>query len=156
MSQATNFDLEDIRADAMDPDAVAGDFSQRLRQMGVVQPNPTYSPSSTAFPHQISGGPNHPAGSPGLTFVPSKSNPTLSALEARRQLQHQADAEFEGLGTSKTRGQRLVNMRTLVDALVLLDDGMPRDEVEQKLNLENELLEKLGGPGTLSHESTTK
>ena len=154
VSHATDFGLKDIRADAMDPDAMTGDFSQRLQQMGVVQPNPTYSPSSTAVPHQTSPRPNRPLGHRDPTSTPFKANPILSALEARRRLQHEAEVEFEGLGTSKVKGQRFVNMRTLVDALVLLDRGTPRDEVERGLNLENGLLKRLGGPGILSHEST--
>lgn len=138
----------------MDPDAVNGNFSQRLQQMGVVQPNPTCSPSSTAVPYQMMPGPDRPLDSLSPTFTPSKTNPTLSALEARRQLQHQAEIEFETLGTSETNGRRFVDMRTLVDALALLDRGTPRQEVEKRLSLENGLLEKLGGPSILSHEST--
>ena len=138
----------------MDPDAVTGNFSQRLQQMGVVQPNPTYSPSSTAMPHENPTPLGRPSGSTGPAFTPARSNPTLSALEARRRLQQEAEAEFEALGTGKPHGRRFVDMRTLVDAMTLLNRGTPQEEIEKRLNLESGLLERLGKPGTLSHEST--
>ena len=145
----------DIRADSMDPDAVTGNFSQRLQQMGVVQPNPTYSPSSTAMPPENPAALARRSGSAGPAFAPTRSNPTLSALEARRRLQQEAEAEFEALGTGKPGGRRFVDMRTLVDAMTLLNRGTPQEEIEKRLNLENGLLERLGKPGTLSHESTS-
>ncbi|KFH41052.1 hypothetical protein ACRE_082360 [Hapsidospora chrysogenum ATCC 11550] len=151
----TNEKSDDIRADSMDPDAVTGNFSQRLQQMGVVQPNPTYSPSSTAMPHQNPAALGRRSGSAGPAFAPTRSNPTLSALEARRRLQQEAEAEFEALGTGKPGGRRFVDMRTLVDAMTLLNRGTPQEEIEKRLNLENGLLERLGKPGTLSHESTS-
>jgi hypothetical protein len=138
----------------MDPDAVTGNFSQRLQQMGIVQPNPTYSPSSTAMPHENPTALGRPPGSAGPAFTPARSNPTLSALEARRRLQQEVEAEFEALGTGKSGGRRFVDMRTLVDAMTLLNRGTPQKEIEKRLNLEHGLLERLGKPGILSHEST--
>lgn len=131
---------------------MTGDFSQRLQQMGVVQPNPTYSPSSTADVPSPAGIPNQTIGAP--QFPPKKANPTLSALEARRRLQHQAEKEFEALGSANPTGRRLVDMRTLIDALQLLNRGAPQADVEKRLQLEAGLLGKLGGPRIISHETT--
>ena len=135
----------------MDPDTASNDFSQRLHRMGVVQPNPTYSPSSRAEVQSPAGIPNQTIGAP--QFPPKRANPTLSALEARRQLQRQAEKEFENMGLVGSSGRRLVDIRTLVDALQLLNRGWPQADVESRLQLEVGLLDKLGGSNILTHET---
>jgi hypothetical protein len=139
----------------MDPDAARGDFSQRLQQMGVVQPNPTYSPSSTA---SSQGATRVDLGTKDALKhqnVSAKANPTLTALQARQRLQQQAESEFELMGSANSKGRQLIDMRTLVEALSLLDRGMPQTDVEKKLRLAEGLLNHLGGPRLLSHETTT-
>ncbi|KAF4121764.1 hypothetical protein GMORB2_1603 [Geosmithia morbida] len=69
-------------------------------------------------------------------------------------MQHRAEAEFEAMGTSGAQGRSFVDMRTLIDAIRLLDHGVPRAEIEKKLHMKHGLLNKLGRPGILSHETT--
>lgn len=141
------------RPDGMDPDAITGDFSQRLQQMGVAQPNPTYSPSSTAVPYSNPNPVSHPLGPVAPSSTSPKANVTLSALEARRRMQHKAEVEFEAMGTNSGKGRSFVDMRTLIDAIHLLDCGVPQADIERRLRLKTGLLDKLGRPGILSHET---
>ncbi|KAL7796815.1 hypothetical protein V8C37DRAFT_371558 [Trichoderma ceciliae] len=136
-----------IRADAMDPDFAPSDFSQRLHQMGIVQPNPTFSPSSTASP-KLS--PESSAAPLGPLFPPVKRNITLSVLEARRRLERIADEDLENMGRDGGR-RRLADMRTLLDAVQLLNKGVPAADVEERLRLAPGLLGKLGPSGILTH-----
>ncbi|KAM5342819.1 hypothetical protein ACJ41O_013785 [Fusarium nematophilum] len=135
---------EAVRADAMDPDFVTGDFSRRLQQMGIAQPNPTYSPSSTAAPQL---GPQAPLGP---SFPPSRSNPTLAALEARQRLQEEAEEDFAAMGRG-VQGRRFLDMRTVVDAMKLRDHGVAEKEIESRLRIQPGLLRRLGPKGILSH-----
>lgn len=132
-------------------DGVPGGFSQRLQQMGVVQPNPTYSSSSTAaesFTH-------HPEGlsaSPGpANFPPAPRNQTVSALEARQQLQRLAEQDLEATGRSSNTTRRFLDMRTLVEAMKLRDQGIALADIESRLQLQPNLLQKLGRASILSH-----
>jgi hypothetical protein len=88
-------------------------------------------------------------------FPPSRNNPTVSALEARRRLQHRADADFEAIGLAHHRGRRFVDMRTLLDALRLRDRGMSLSDIERRLGLESKLLNKLGRQGVIRHVSAS-
>ncbi|KAL6888085.1 hypothetical protein GGI43DRAFT_388156 [Trichoderma evansii] len=136
-----------IRADAMDPDFAPRDFSKRLHQMGIVQPNPTFSPSSTAAPNFS---PESLAVPLGPLFPPAKRNTTLSVLEARRRLERIADEDLEIMGREGGRS-RLVNMRTILDAVQLLNRGTPVADIEKRLRLTPGLLSKLGPAGVLTH-----
>ncbi|KAF4472657.1 hypothetical protein FALBO_441 [Fusarium albosuccineum] len=133
-----------VRADSMDPDFPTGDFSRRLQQMGIAQPNPTYSPSSTAA-SQL--GPKAPRGP---SFAPSRSNPTLTALEARQRLQEEAEEDFAAIGRG-VQGRRFLDMRTVVDAMKLRDRGVADEEIESRLRIQPGLLARLGRQGTFSH-----
>lgn len=137
-----------------DPDAVSGDFHQRLQS--IVQPNSTYSPFSTAASHQIHTGLDGPVLPSAPTFAPAKSNPTLTVLEARRRLQQAAETEFEAMGRASSKGRRFVDMRTLIDAMRLRDSGVSQSDIERQLRLDSALLDKLGRLGVLSHASTPK
>lgn len=134
------------RADAVDPDFSPRGFSQRLHDMGIADPNPTYSPSSTADVQPVA--PSAPI------FPSARHNATLSVLESRRQLQERADADLEATGQSGTHGRRFVDMRTLVDAVQLQKKGHQPTDIERRLRLEPNLLRKLGRPGVLTHIST--
>ncbi|KAH8169262.1 hypothetical protein LIA77_11388 [Sarocladium implicatum] len=139
-----------IRADAMDPDSISASFSSRLHQMGIAEPNPTFSPSSTA-----STSPQFPTASTGpLPHQPlypaPRANTTLSALEARRRLQEEADREFE-TGTSR---RRFVDVRTVVDAVRLRDNGWSDGDIEKRLGVKEGFMKKLGRKGLLRHVMT--
>ncbi|KAJ6784191.1 hypothetical protein PWT90_04765 [Aphanocladium album] len=140
-----------IVEDAADPDFTPAGFASRLQQMGIVDPNPTYSPSSRAAgAHQLGGMPSSAAGP---IFPSSRANATLSALESRRQVQQRADEDmehFQQVGIRAAR-RRYVDMRTLSDALQLLDKGVPPREVEGKMGMQEGLLDKLGRKGILTH-----
>jgi hypothetical protein len=136
-----------VRADAMDPDFAPGDFSKRLHQMGIVQPNPTYSHSSTASPNFS---PESLAVPPGPLFPPAKQNTTLSVLDARRRLERVAAEDLEIMGRDGGRC-RLANMRTILDAVQLLNSGAPVADIEKRLRLAPGLLGRLGPSGVLTH-----
>lgn len=143
----SNLCMPAIRADAMDPDFAPGDFSRRLHQMGIVQPNPTFSPSSTASPNLS---PESFSVPPGPLFPPAKRNTTLSVLDARRRLERVADEDLENMGREAGR-RRMADMRTILDAVQLLNNGVPAADIEKRLRLAPGLLSKLGPPGVLTH-----
>lgn len=139
-----------LRADAMDPDNISASFSSRLQQMGVVDPNPTFSPSSTASPEfpqgQFSQGP-----SPTQPLYPSsRTNTTLSALEARRRLQALADQELE----SGAARRRFADIRTVVDAVRLRDNGWKDGDIEAKLGVQDGFVKRLGKNSAVRHVMT--
>ncbi|KAL7954902.1 hypothetical protein V8C34DRAFT_260251 [Trichoderma compactum] len=136
-----------VRADATDPDFAPADFSRRLHQMGIVQPNPTLSNSSTAKPNLSPESLDVP---PGPLFPPAKRNTTLSVLEARRRLEQMAAEDLENMGREEGR-RRQADMRTIVDAVRLLNNGFPLADVEKRLRLSPGLLSKLGPAGVLTH-----
>lgn len=139
-----------VEADGMDPDFTPGSgFSQRLHQMGVVQPNPTFSPSSTAT------GPERGGSAP--LFPTSRAvNSTLSVLDARQALQLQADQDLENMGRSGYRGRRLLDMRTVLDVIHMRERAVPPRAIESRLGLEPGMADKLGRHGVLSHVSTSR
>ncbi|KAI1436795.1 hypothetical protein GGR50DRAFT_170393 [Xylaria sp. CBS 124048] len=159
-----------IHADGQDPtfdlDALKNPiYSQRLREMGVANPQPTHSNSSTAtrFPFPTS------APSPTYTQTSTSTNPssaaapnyskappmyplptqnrTLSALEARRELQKRADAEFE----DPSRGREFLDAATLRRALLLRERGgasaTTARQIEARLRLREGVVARLGPPG---------
>ncbi|KAF7551311.1 hypothetical protein G7Z17_g5092 [Cylindrodendrum hubeiense] len=134
-----------IRADSMDPDFAPGDFSRRLHSMGIADPNPTYSPSSTAA-YNLG-----PQNNMRAAFPPSLFNPTLSALAARQRFQQEAEQDFESMGRANTQGRRFLDMRTMVDAMKLRGHGVADKDIEAKLRIRPGLLERLGPQGVLSH-----
>lgn len=129
----------------MDPDSISGDFSRRLKEMGIAEPNPTFSPSSTAFAQSLAPEPAYP------DFPAARNNATLSVLEARRQLQQLAEEDFEAQGRASSQGRRFLDMRTLVQAQQLRERGVPTANIEQQLRLQPRLLERLGRPSIISH-----
>lgn len=137
--------------DASDPDFSPAGFASRLQQMGIVDPNPTYSPSSRAGgAHHLGGGLSSAAGP---IFPSSRANVTLSALESRRAVQERAEQDTERFQQVGIRGaqRRYVDMRTLSDALQLLDKGVAAAEVEARMGMQAGLLQKLGRKGVLTH-----
>jgi hypothetical protein len=123
--------------------------------MGIAQPSHTNSPPTIHTVHSRSTDPDQPSVPIEPMFPPSRNNPTISALEARRRLQCRADADFEAVGLPHHSGRRFVDMRTLLDALRLRDRGMPLSDIERRLGLEARLLNKLGRQGIVRHVSAS-
>lgn len=148
-----NLPLAAFVNDAADPDFSPAGFASRLQSMGIVDPNPTYSPSSRATPGGV------PSSAAGPIFPPSQQqqqqhgNVTLSALASRRRVQERADADTERFQRVGIRGaaRRHVDMRTLSDALQLLDKGVPAREVEGRMGMQEGLLGRLGRKGVVTH-----
>lgn len=129
----------------MDPDHVSPSFSSRLQQMGIVEPNPTFSPSSTASPRFPEGpDPSKPL------YPSSRSNTTLSALEARRKLQEMADQELE----SGAARRRFVDVRTVVDAVRMRENGWKAGDIESRLGVQEGFMKRLGNKSVIRHVMT--
>ncbi|KAE9580208.1 hypothetical protein CGCF415_v007070 [Colletotrichum fructicola] len=144
-AQAATSKTDDVLADSINPE-VSEEFSSRLRQMGVVQPNPTYSATSTASL------PAHAAAisNPGPLFPPTSRNATLATLEARRALQQRAEEEFESMGRSGNDGRTLLDLNTIVQMHLMREKGHSSAQIEERLNLKKGIVEKLGRPGITS------
>ncbi|KAK2056508.1 hypothetical protein LY76DRAFT_595070 [Colletotrichum caudatum] len=145
-AKAATFKTDDIAADSVNPDSVTAEFSSRLQQMGIVQPNPTFSPTSTA-------GPSPHADliqNPGPLFPSSSQNATLGTLEARSRFQKQADDEFDGLGRSSSEGREFLDLKTIVQMHLMRDKGQSPGEIEERLNLKKGVVARLGRPGITS------
>lgn len=119
-------------------------LAERLRQIGVVQPNPTYSPSSTASPTTSSQPSRHEQGPGGPVFPSPSNNAVLSALEARERLSREAEEEFESLGLSSGQGRRFLTSGMIRDVLVMRERGASDGEIEHRFNLRKGLVRRLG------------
>lgn len=115
-------------------------LAERLRQIGVVQPNPTYSPSSTASPTSSQPAPHEQ----GPVFPSPSNNAVLSALEARERLSREAEEEFESLGLSSGQGRRFLTSGMIRDVLVMRERGASEGEIENRFNLRRGLVRRLG------------
>lgn len=134
---------EAIRADSIDPqlpETMNPAFSDRLKQLGVAQPNPTYSPSSIAS--QMSG--NQTSGS---KFPSASKNPTLSALQARDRFQKEADEEFGNMGRSGSQGRQYLDIGTIRNILVMRERGASPEDIETRFNLRSGVVNRLGARG---------
>ncbi|KAK1755244.1 hypothetical protein QBC47DRAFT_383175 [Echria macrotheca] len=145
-----------IKTDSVDPsgdsELVDPAFADRLRQMGIVQPNPTFSPSSTAasFQDMMSTAQSSMAAP---KYPPSSSNPTLAVLEARRRLQEKAEQEFEELGVSGAQGREFLDINTIRNILVMRQRGESAAAIESRLRLKPGVVARLGPPGIVSPTS---
>lgn len=127
----------------MDPDAVSSDFAARLRQMGVVQPQPTFSPTSTASPT-----PSAPSvQNLGPSYPSPANNTTLTVLEARRKLQELAELDFEAIGRRGSLGREFLDTKTVLRLLKMRESGASDSDIEAQLDLRNGIVAKLGRPG---------
>lgn len=122
-------------------------LAERLRQIGVVQPNPTYSPSSTASPTSSQPGTQQPHGGSGPIFPSPSNNAVLSALEARERLSREAEEEFESLGLSSSQGRRFLTSGMIRDVLVMRERGARDEEIENRFNLRRGVVRRLGPRG---------
>lgn len=126
---------------------ITPDFARRLGQIGVVQPNPTFSPSSTASHSVPTSSSLQQTQNSGPIFPSPSNNLVLSALAARERLQDEADQEFQNLGTSSSQGRRFLPASMIRDVLVMKERGAQDHEVEHRFNLKKGVLETLGPQG---------
>lgn len=142
--QASYAKDEAIREDGRD-NTIRPDYAQRLRELGVVQPNPTYSPSSTASTTTTS--PLQQADNSGPVFPSPSNNTVLAALEARGRIQREADEEFESLGVSGSQGRTFLTSGMIRDVLVMRERGASEEEIEHRFNLGRGVVKRLGPRG---------
>ena len=141
-----------IRADAMDPDLpINADFAGRLRKMGIVQPNPTYSPSSIASPFPDAYGIKQSLSSP--QFPSASSNATLGVLEVRRRLEARAKSELDNMGKSTDKGREFLDIGTVKQILVLRQGGVSATDIEARLRLKPGIVAKLDPAGIVAPAS---
>ena len=130
-------------------DSLQPGLAERLRQIGVVQPNPTYSPSSTASPTTTTTSSQslqeHGGSAP--VFPSPSNNAVLSALEARERLSREAEEEFESLGLSGGQGRRFLTSGMIRDVLVMRERGASDGEIENRFNLRRGVVRRLGPRG---------
>ncbi|KAK1834302.1 hypothetical protein QBC39DRAFT_252634 [Podospora conica] len=143
--QASYTKDEAIRADSTDPstsEAMGAAFAQRLKEMGVAQPNPIYSHSSTA--------PMFPSSSAGSRFPNAPRNNTLNVLDSRRRLQAQADEELNNMGKPNGQGREFLDMPTIQKIISLRQQGKEATAIEARLGLKSGVVARLGSPGIVS------
>lgn len=119
-------------------------LAARLRTIGVVQPNPTFSPSSTADPIPS---PLQQTDNSGPIFPASSENAVLSALEARRMIDQQAEQEMQNTGLSRVEGRRFLNAGMIREVLVMRERGASEAQIEERFNLKKGVLVALGPNG---------
>ena len=141
----------EIVSDSTHPQASAAGFAERLHQMGIVNPTPTFSPSSRANSEVTPGAPPDI----GARYAPASDNPTVASLEARRGLQARADAEFEALGTRSSHGREFLDVFTIGKALAMRERGVAAGEIEGQLNLKTGVVARLGRAGVTTPISSS-
>lgn len=116
--------------------------------MGVAQPNPTFSPSSTAtqknqtaadFPRAD----DYSARPAPSNFPSARDNQTLNVLEARKRLQERADAELENLGR-RGEGREFMDVGTIRKVLLLRQQGVDEGDIERRFGLKRGSVRRLG------------
>ena len=138
----------------MDPDLpefITPDFADRLRKMGIAQPNPTFSPSSIASPFPDASGIRQSFSTP--QFPSSSSNATLGVLEVRRRLEARAKRELENMGKSTDKGREFLDIGTVKQMLVLRQGGASAADIETRLRLKPGVVARLGPPGMVAPAS---
>lgn len=128
-------------------DSLQPGLAERLRQIGVVQPNPTYSPSSTASPTTTTSSQSLQEHGGAPVFPSPSNNAVLSALEARERLSREAEEEFESLGLSGGQGRRFLTSGMIRDVLVMRERGASDGEIENRFNLRRGVVRRLGPRG---------
>ncbi|KAK3310270.1 uncharacterized protein B0T15DRAFT_31584 [Chaetomium strumarium] len=152
--QASYAKDDEIRADSMDPDRpdfIGPEYADRLRQMGIAQPNPIFSPSSIASPFQDVSGIKQSLSTP--RFPSSANNATLGVLETRRRLEAQAKDELENMGKSTDQGRAFLDIGTVKQILVLRQRGESAAEIESRLRLKPGIVARLGPQGMVAPAS---
>lgn len=119
-------------------------FSDRLRQLGTVTPNPSATLGLDPIAAAYSGQRRRP------------ENATLSVIEARRRLQQHQAAERAGGATgdghgggssTPDSGREFLPVSTLREILELRMQGTSDTAIEQRLQLKAGVVARLGRPG---------
>ncbi|KAK0617854.1 hypothetical protein B0T17DRAFT_509446 [Bombardia bombarda] len=147
---------DSINSDRPTPESITPAFADRLRQMGIVQPHPTFSPSSIATTPgpdaDRSGGHNQSISAP--QFAPSANNATLGVLDARRHLEELAAREFDRMGKSGSEGREFLDIATIRNILVLRQRGdLSPAEIEARFKLKPGVVTRLGPSNVISPAS---
>ncbi|KAE9969481.1 hypothetical protein EG328_006844 [Venturia inaequalis] len=149
----------DINLDASDPV-----YASNLRNLGVVDSNPFHSNSSihnSSKHHHIpdfapptnSRTPaydnNSPFPYPSAANMNPASNPALRILQARGQLQDQADKEFENVGRRTFQGRQFLDVTMVSQVLLARRSGASDQEIEKRMGLRAGVVERLGKHGVV-------
>lgn len=142
--------MQAINLDASDPV-----YASKLRQIGAVQPNPFISPEHSSDSQSITP-PGHSykarrlpsqiqPGLPNLSqfFPDAHLNPALRILQARQQLQDEAERELEMLGRKGFEGRRFLRSGEIRDVLALREAGVVAEEIENRMGLRKGLIRVL-------------
>lgn len=133
--QQANYYFEAIDMDGRDPD-----FAASLRSIGPVNPNPTYSNSSTF---------NHPSST--QTIFPQSSNPALLVVNSRQRLNKLVDEETESIGLAGHAGRQFLDALTIQQVLTMRDkQGMSQRQIEKFLGLKSGVVDRLGNNAVVS------
>ena len=131
--------------------------------MGVVQTNPFLPAQQSSDTHPISPPrPSHKThrlpsyiqpDPPNLPqFFPDPLlNPALRILQARQQLQDEAERELEMLGRKGFEGRRFLRSGEIRDALVLREAGVGEEEIERRMGLKKGVVRVLAPKGILKN-----
>ncbi|KAI9662647.1 MAG: hypothetical protein M1831_002690 [Alyxoria varia] len=142
--QASQEKNQDIDLDARDPH-----LAESLRRIGPVQPNPTFSPSSTSYAPKPQASSSSASPTPSQAPSPA-NNAALATLAARERIQAVYEEEKADIGRSGFQGKSLLDISTIRRILVLRDEqGMQLEEIERTLGLKNGLVKSFGGIGTV-------
>ncbi|OJJ40971.1 hypothetical protein ASPWEDRAFT_75630, partial [Aspergillus wentii DTO 134E9] len=129
-----------VKSNAIDLDGRDPDFAQSLRNIGPVNPVPTYSHSS-AFNQPSSG--IHP--SQVQTIFPQSSNPALLTVTARQRIAKAAEKEAEEYGRGSFGGREYADALTIRQALTMRDrQGLSKRDIESMLKLKKGFMDKFG------------
>ncbi|KAH5598017.1 hypothetical protein HBI26_095520 [Parastagonospora nodorum] len=142
--QATETRTQAIEQDAKDPA-----LASRLSQLGAVQPNPHYSPTSTSqFDPQRNRSNNEPSdmmqAPPASAFPDPRNNPVLRVLEARQRISDLAEDELRNVGRKSFAGLTYADAGVITLALMRQSRGEPESRIEQALNIKKGRLSVLG------------
>ncbi|KAG5952868.1 hypothetical protein E4U53_007688, partial [Claviceps sorghi] len=129
-------------------DLAPGDFSRRLRDLGVARAKTTYPPSSTVQTQ-------HENGVPTQDLLYSRHNTTLEVLQARQTLQQLAIDDALRLGPSDRGAKRFVDMRVAVDAIRMRHRGLSDAAIEKMLRLQPGSMSRVGSSGIISYIAQT-
>lgn len=134
---------------AIDLDGRDPHFAASLRNIGPVNPAPTYSHSSTFNP-AASATPQTDQSAQAI-FPQSATNPALLVLNARERVTQAAEREAEQVGKPSFAGREFVDALTIRQAISMRDkQGLPPAEIESTLQLRKGVVERLGKRGIVS------
>ncbi|TID22726.1 Aspartate-tRNA ligase [Venturia nashicola] len=157
--QATEEKTAEINIDASDPV-----YASNLRNLGVVDSNPFHSNSSVQNPSKQNHIPdfapptnsrnlaydnNSPFPYPSAANMDPASNPALRILQARGQLQDQADKEFENVGRRNFQGRQFLDVTMVSQVLLARKRGAPDQEIEKRMGLRAGIVGRLGKNGVV-------